>query len=50
MFYRGAHGTYLEAFTMVLLTLAPFASTTKWTEGHAPFAHSYKCGLPFCGL
>jgi hypothetical protein len=50
IFYRGAHGTHLEAPTMVSLTLTLLASTTKWTQGRSPFAHSYNHGLPFSGL
>jgi hypothetical protein len=34
----------------VLLMLTLLASTTKWTQGHSPFAHSYNRGLPFSGL
>jgi hypothetical protein len=35
---------------MVLLTLTLLASTTKWMQGHSPFAHFYNHGLPFFGL
>jgi hypothetical protein len=40
IFYHGAHGTHVEAPTMVLLTLTPLASTTKWMQGWSPFTHS----------
>jgi hypothetical protein len=34
----------------VSLTLTLLASTTKWTQGRSPFAHSYNRGLPFSSL